>query len=62
MIWGLNLPGTPRATLACRRIPLLYLLYNAGSEEVQQVHYTSLILATSLNISPYFHAKSLHIF
>jgi len=25
MIQGLNLPGTPRATLACRGIPLLYL-------------------------------------
>ena len=26
MIRGLNLPGTPRATSACRGIPLLYLL------------------------------------
>ena len=24
MIWGLNLPGTPRATSACRGIPLLF--------------------------------------
>ena len=24
-IWGLNLPGTPRATSACRGIPLLYM-------------------------------------
>ena len=27
-IWGLNLPGTPRATSACRGTPLLYCLYH----------------------------------
>ena len=26
-MWGLNLPGTPWATSACRGRPLLYLLY-----------------------------------
>jgi len=28
MIWGLNLPGTPRATSACRGITLFYFYYS----------------------------------
>ena len=28
MIWGINLPGTPRATSACRGTPLLYFTYH----------------------------------
>jgi hypothetical protein len=31
MIRGLNLPGTPRATSACRGTPLLYLHFNVPS-------------------------------
>jgi len=27
MIWGLNLPRTPRVTLACHEMPLLYFTY-----------------------------------
>jgi hypothetical protein len=36
-VWGLNLPGTPRATSACRGITLLYLSSKVDLESKDQI-------------------------
>ena len=55
---GLNLPGTPRATSACRGIPLLYFYIKIDIQTAPTCFYFRTVQRTHTEKDPLIHAAT----